>query len=107
MTDTEAAQTDVEISFASEVIRKATHMGSLIIPGSYYWFNLTRWEMLSFVIPAALFFLIVDTARLRRWPIWTVSAQKLFAPIIRKHELDGGFTGASYILSTFCLCVAF
>lgn len=94
------------IPFGREVIRKATHMCSLVVPFSYHLLNLTKHTMLCFMIPAALLMVLIDISRLRRWRVWDSFAVKIGGSIIRKHEWAGDFTGASYILASFCLTIA-
>ncbi len=95
-----------EISFASELVRKGTHMGALIIPGGYYYLRLERGEMLSIMIPITLLMIGIDIARLRQWKIWTGFLKKIISPLIRSHEIAGDFTGATYILLSVCFTVA-
>lgn len=95
-----------EISFMHEVWRKATHMGALVIPGGYWLFGLTRPEMLSIMVPAFVFMVVIDIARLRNWAFWRSFARPLLAPMIRSHEEAGDFTGAFYILGSTCLTIA-
>jgi dolichol kinase len=94
-----------QIPFRKELYRKLTHLGALIIPGGYYYFNLSRFEMLSIMIPIAIGMIFIDISRLRGWRFWN-----LFRPLIssmaREHEVKGDFTGAAYILTTVCLVVA-
>ena len=95
-----------QISFGRELIRKTTHMGALIIPGTYYMLGLSKIEMLWIMIPATLAMILIDISRIRRWKFWTHFASKIGSSIIRSHENAGDFTGASYILSAFCLTIA-
>jgi dolichol kinase len=95
-----------DISFFNEVIRKATHLGALIVPGGYYVLQLEKNEMLAIMVPISLLMFIIDIARLRNWKFWTKFASKFLSPIIREHEMKGDFTGASYILMSFCLTIA-
>lgn len=97
---------DNQISFLHEVWRKATHMGALVIPGGYYFLQLSRTDMLSIMIPIAVTMLLIDISRLRQWPFWNSFAKKIIGPLIRHHEMEGDFTGASYILISTCLTVA-
>ncbi|MCP4705352.1 MAG: phosphatidate cytidylyltransferase [candidate division Zixibacteria bacterium] len=94
-----------QISFQSEFYRKLTHLGALVIPGSYYYFKFSRFEMLCIMVPIAIGMILIDISRLRGWRFWN-----LFKPLItsmaRDHELKGDFTGAAYILTTVCLVVA-
>jgi dolichol kinase len=95
-----------EISFIQEVWRKATHMGALIIPGSYQLFGLSKYQMLAVMVPAFVLMVLVDIARLRNWAFWRSVARPLLAPMIRSHEEAGDFTGAFYILGSTCLTIA-
>ena len=93
-------------SFGQELMRKATHMGALIIPGGYFFLNLDRLNMLLIMIPITIAMIIIDISRLRQWLFWRKFASKIITPLIRKHEIDGDFTGATYILLSVCLTVA-
>ncbi|MBU8934177.1 MAG: phosphatidate cytidylyltransferase [candidate division Zixibacteria bacterium] len=99
--DTDSAQ----ISFGQELIRKATHMGALIIPGAYYGLSLSKSQMLAFLIPATVLMIIIDISRLRNWGFWHAFASKIGSKMIRAHEHAGDFTGATYILLAVCLTV--
>ncbi len=81
-------------------------MGALIIPGGYYLLGLTKYHMLYIMVPVTLFVIFMDISRLRHWPFWEVFAKRIIGSIIRQHELDGDFTGATYILISTCLTVA-
>ncbi len=81
-------------------------MGALVIPGSYYFFRLTKGEMLTIMVPAAALMILIDIARLRRWSFWRGFARRILSPIIREHEMAGDFTGATYILLTVCATIA-
>lgn len=102
----EGISPESQISFTGELIRKATHMGALIVPGSYYFFQIEKSLMLSMMVPITLLMVIIDISRLRKWRFWYAFPEKILSPIIRPHEVDGDFTGASYILMTFCLTIA-
>ncbi len=95
-----------QISFARELARKGTHMFALVIPGGYYLFDLNKAGMLAIMIPIACTMILIDISRLRLWKFWTVFAHKLVDPMVRQHEADGDFTGATYILTTVCFTVA-
>lgn len=96
-----------QISFFHEIMRKSTHMGALVIPGSYYLFGLTKQEMLTVMIPVTILILLADIARLRNWWFWKQKfVRKLLEKMVRPHERKGDFTGASYILMSFCLTIA-
>lgn len=106
MTITEKNSEQNQISFRSELIRKATHMGALIFPAGYYLLGLSHSTMLKIMIPLAAFMILIDISRLRQWRFWTGFAYHIGGKIIRGHEYAGDFTGATYILVTVCLTVA-
>ena len=62
--------------------------------------------MLYFMVPISIIMLIIDIARLRNRGFWRNFAKKILSPIIREHEHQGDFTGATYILISFCLTIA-
>ena len=95
-----------QISYASESWRKATHTGALIIPGAYYYLELSKIEMLSVMVPITLVMVLIDIARLRDLWIWRVVVSPVMGGMVRPHEKAGDFTGASYILLTICVTVA-
>jgi len=95
-----------QISFGQELLRKGTHMGALIIPGSYYWLELDRAGMLMILVPATLLMVLIDISRLRRWTVWERWISRLIGSMMRPHEQAGDFSGATYILATVCLTVA-
>ncbi len=80
-------------------------MGALVIPSGYYLLKLSRSEALAIMIPVAILMILIDISRLREWAFWRGFARPLISPIIRKHEMDGDFTGATYILITACLTI--
>lgn len=94
-----------QISFFHEVVRKTTHMGALVIPGGYYLLRLDQGQALTIMIPITALMLFIDVARLRQWRFWTAFARKIGGAIIRHHEMQGDFTGASYILLSACLTI--
>lgn len=94
------------IGFREELIRKLTHFSSLIIPASYWLLNLTKGEMLTALVPAFFLMLWIDVARLYKWWFWRKLAKPVVGRMIRRHEKDGEFTGATYILLSACCTVA-
>ena len=94
-----------QIPFLYEIWRKTTHMGALVFPLVYL--KLEKGEMLAIMIPLALLILTADIARLRKWKFWQNKlVRRLLEPMVREHEAKGDFTGATYILMSFCLTIA-
>jgi dolichol kinase len=91
-----------QIPFKRELYRKLTHIGALVIPVGYYFIN--RTDTLAIMISVTVVMIIIDIARLRGWRLWDL-VKPLIAPIIREHEIQGDFTGATYILSTATLTI--
>ncbi|MDH3889596.1 MAG: phosphatidate cytidylyltransferase [candidate division Zixibacteria bacterium] len=95
-----------QITFGQELWRKGTHMFALVIPGGYYFLQLDRVGMLTLMVPITLAFILGDISRLRGWSLWTGGLERFFGRMIRPHEKQGDFSGATYILSTVCFTVA-
>ena len=95
-----------QISFGGELARKATHMCALVIPGGYYFLGLSKAEMLYIMIPVTLAVIVIDISRLREWRFWKQYLVRLFGRMVRHHEMQGDFTGATYILLSTCFTVA-
>ena len=95
-----------QISFFHEVVRKTTHMGALVIPAGYYFLRLDQGQALTVLVPITILMIFIDVSRLKQWRFWTGFARKIGGSIIRQHEMQGDFTGASYILVSACLTIA-
>ncbi len=106
MNETVSVGADEHISFRQELIRKATHLGALVIPGGYYFLGLERFTAFLIMLVVGLGMLLIDIARIRNWRLWTNVFSYILARVIRKHEKDGDFTGATYILLTSCATIA-
>ena len=99
-------QGPAQISFMQEVYRKATHTAALVIPAGYEFLDLSKKQMLTIMVPITVLMYIIDISRLRGWPLWTNSVNVVFGKMIRRHEIDGDWTGATYILTSVCSTVA-
>lgn len=95
-----------QIPFSHELWRKATHVGALIIPGSYYLFDLSQLQMLFIMVPITILMIFIDISRLRGWAFWHRLACRIGGKLVRGHEAAGDFTGATYILLSVCFTVA-
>ncbi|MCK5124962.1 MAG: phosphatidate cytidylyltransferase [candidate division Zixibacteria bacterium] len=92
-----------EISLRAEFARKGIHILALVIPIGYSF--LPFYVALISVTLSALISIFVDISRFRQWKLWHLLAVVL-TPIIRDHEFKGGFSGASYILTTSAITIA-
>jgi len=91
-----------DIPLSAELVRKGIHLFALVIPIGYY---LVPFPIAIICVSiSAVVSILIDVARFRRWKLWKWLSV-IITPIIRKHEVDGGFTGASYILTTSVLCM--
>ena len=94
---------DNQISISAELVRKGIHLTALTIPVGY---SLVSFPVAILGVTAgAVVALVLDISRFRKWRLWTLAAI-ILTPIIRDHEFKGGFTGASYILTTSALTIA-
>lgn len=94
---------EAQISFGAEFVRKGIHLFALAIPVGYSF--LPFMFSIIAVASAAIISIIIDISRFRNWRLWHLLAV-LLTPIIRDHEIKGGFTGASYILTTSTITIA-
>lgn len=100
------AKAGPQISFRSELARKATHMGALIVPVGYHVLSLSRVTMLDILVPCWVAMIFIDISRLRNWWLWRQIGDKMVGRLIRQHEQAGDFTGAFYILGAMVATIA-
>lgn len=91
-----------DISLPAELVRKGIHLFALVIPVGYSLVSFPV-AIVGISVPAVVSILI-DVSRFKRWKLWDLLSF-LLAPIIRDHEVKGGFTGASYILTTSAVTI--
>lgn len=106
-TDSSHLHKDATIDYKSELIRKAIHLCSLSIPVIYYY--ISRELALTILVPLTLAFLAVDLTRYYHKPTagWFY---RWFGWLLRRREQDEArkrLNGATYVLLSACLCVAF
>lgn len=90
----------------SETIRKSIHISSLLIPFAYkYLLHFNRRIGFTLLFLALVFSLIVEFSRFRQ-KSFRKNFMRLFGLILRKHEWRD-FTGATYLIFSSMLCVAF
>lgn len=90
----------------SETLRKSIHLSSMVIPLSYrYLLGFNRRLGFALLLGALVISLVIEFHR-----FWQRSFRKtfhrVFGMILRKHEMRD-FTGATYLLFSSMLCVAF
>ncbi len=89
-----------------ETLRKSIHLGSLVIPFGYrYVLHYNRKLMFYILLMAFIVMLVTEFYR-----FWQKSFRKtfwwIFGVVLRRHELRD-FTGATYLLFSAMICVAF
>lgn len=91
----------------SEYLRKAIHFSSLVIPFSYKYLIGFNHRRLAFSLLLAAFCLGLIIEFHRLWQkSFSHTFYRFFGLILRRHELSD-FTGATYLLFSAMLCVAF
>ena len=78
-----------------EIKRKVIHLGNSVIPLSYYFFVQDRITMVWILFSVTIFFVAVDYFRyhiewIQKW------FGIFFSSMLRKHELEGKLTGATW-----------
>ena len=78
-----------------EINRKIIHLGNSVIPLSYYFFVQDRITMVWILFSVTIFFVTVDYFRyhiewIQKW------FGIFFSSMLRKHELEGKLTGATW-----------
>lgn len=82
---------------STELSRKLIHLFNLIIPFSYMVIVTDRVEMTIIMSILSIVFILVEYARMRVQIVKNIF-YKLFNPMMRKHELDGKLTGATWVV---------
>jgi len=78
-----------------EIKRKIIHLGNSVIPLSYYFFVQDRMTMVWILFSVTICFVTVDYFRSRI--AWIQKWFRIFfSPMLRKHELEGKLTGATW-----------
>ncbi|HNQ43126.1 MAG TPA: phosphatidate cytidylyltransferase, partial [Candidatus Cloacimonadota bacterium] len=91
---------------SSETLRKSIHLSSLVIPFSYrYLLGFNRRLGFALLLGTLVISLIIEFHR-----FWQRSFRRtfhrIFGMILRRHEMRD-FTGATYLLFSSMICVAF
>ena len=89
----------------SEYFRKIIHIFNLVIPFTYLFIFETRFQVLRILVPLTLFAIVIEYLRVR-----SVIIKKIFnnflKSMLRIHEIDGKFTGATWVFIGSTLTVA-
>jgi dolichol kinase len=80
---------------SEEIKRKIIHLSNSVIPLSYYFFVEDRVMMIWILLSITIFFVAVDYFRFRIG--WIQKWFRIFfSSMLRKHELEGNLTGATW-----------
>ena len=81
-----------------EIIRKTIHLSiNSLIPLAYLFLNIPKLWMAVLLGISSVMIVVIDLMRTRNGWISKIFG-KLFNGMLRSHELEGKFTGASYVL---------
>ncbi len=93
------------VDFRGELIRKAIHLFSLLIPVIYYF--IPKPLTLEILIPMTVAFIIVDLARYDV-PLISTVFYRFFGFLLRRHEVDEkkhALNGATFMLISAAICI--
>tara|TARA_Y100001935_G_scaffold150595_1_gene124301 strand:- start:2908 stop:3492 length:585 start_codon:yes stop_codon:yes gene_type:complete len=88
-----------------EYIRKLIHLSNLIIPASYHYY-LGRNDILICLFVLASIFLLVDLKRKKNEKLISFF-DTYFDKMMRKHEINGALTGATWVMISAFVTVFF
>ena len=90
----------------SEYSRKLIHTFNLAIPLFYYFIIPDKWEFLNILILLTLCFIAIDICR-NLFPAVKSIFSIIFDKMLREHELNGKFTGATWVMIASSISVLF
>ena len=89
----------------SEYFRKIIHIFNLVIPFTYLFVLESRFQVLRILVPLTLFAIVIEYLRVR-----SVVVKKIFdnflISMLRLHEMNGKYTGATWLFIGSTLTVA-
>jgi len=88
-----------------EYIRKGIHLFNLAIPLLYIYVFTDKWEFLKVLSLITVCFIIIDISR-HFVPIVKSTFSFFFNKMLRDHELEGKFTGATWVMIASCISIA-
>ncbi|MEO6694479.1 MAG: diacylglycerol/polyprenol kinase family protein [Ignavibacteria bacterium] len=94
-----------KISLRSELLRKAIHISSSLIPLSYYFIE--KDILIIFLYVFGFLLMLMDLTKLRYQWVQRIYL-KFLGPVLRSHELQNKklfFTGGTYLVIAFLICV--
>ena len=89
---------------SQEYIRKGIHLLNLVIPLSYFYVFTEKWEFLIILSLITLCFIVIDISR-HFVPLIKSIFSFFFNKMLRKHELKGKLTGATWVMIASCVSI--
>jgi len=80
----------------SEYFRKVIHIFTLVIPFTYLFVLESRFQVLRILVPLTLFAIVIEYLRFRSIVIKKIF-NNFFKLMLRLHETNGKFTGATWV----------
>jgi len=80
-----------------EISRKILHLFSAIIPLGYLWIISEKETMILLLGSLGLVAILLEISR-KKWSVVETIFEKYFNTMLRSEELDGGMTGATWML---------
>ena len=89
----------------SEYFRKIIHIFNLVIPFTYLFFLESRFQALRILVPLTLFAIVIEYLRVRSAVIKKIF-NNFLKSMLRIHEMDGKYTGATWVFISSTLTIA-
>ena len=89
----------------SEYFRKIIHIFNLVIPFTYLFFLESRFQVLRILVPLTLFAIVIEYLRVRSAVIKKIF-NNFLTPMLRIHEMNGKYTGATWVFIGSTLTIA-
>ena len=89
----------------SEYFRKIIHIFNLVIPFTYLFFLESRFQALRILVPLTLFAIVLEYLRVRSAVIKKIF-NNFLKSMLRIHEMDGKYTGATWVFISSTLTIA-
>ena len=89
----------------TEYYRKIIHIFNLVIPFTYLFFLESRFQVLRILVPLTLFAIVIEYLRTRSSVIKKIFNDFLIS-MLRIHEMDGKYTGATWVFISSTLTIA-
>ena len=93
------------IALFNEILRKAIHISSVIIPLAYFFFIKDRTLMIFILLVLTMVSLLIEYHRIKNKGRARYFFQTYLQPMLRPEEKRGHFTGATWMMIGFTIAV--